>query len=196
MLPAEGTQVRHFSGEDERILATLDKDACKTYEESMLEIYRRLRPGEPPTVEAAETLMNNLFFDPRRYDLSVVGRYKFNKKLALWVRAAERRLAAPVVHPATGEVLYEEGHLLTRNEARELDAIVASTASPFKFCSSVLEALGEADIAQGLDALDQLTAKTGQPAPAPLAGLRDKAVRFTGVVEKDRMVDAVLSLLE
>ena len=75
-------------------------------------------------------------------------------------------------------------------------AIVASTASPFKFCSSVLEALGEADIAQGLDALDQLTAKTGQPAPAPLAGLRDKKVRFTQVVEKERMADAVMSLLE
>ncbi|MCI9672536.1 MAG: threonine synthase [Lawsonibacter sp.] len=75
-------------------------------------------------------------------------------------------------------------------------AIVASTASPFKFCSSVLEALGETGIASGLDALDQLTAKTGQPAPAPLAGLRDKAVRFTRVVEKDHMVDAVLSLLE
>ena len=75
-------------------------------------------------------------------------------------------------------------------------AIVASTASPFKFCSSVLEALGETGIVSGLDALDQLTAKTGQPAPAPLAGLRDKAVRFTRVVEKDHMVDAVRSLLE
>ncbi len=75
-------------------------------------------------------------------------------------------------------------------------AIVASTASPFKFCSSVLEALGEADIVQGLDALDQLTAKTGQPAPAPLAGLRNKRVRFTQVVEKERMADAVMSLLE
>ena len=75
-------------------------------------------------------------------------------------------------------------------------AIVASTASPFKFCNSVLEALGETGIASGLDALDQLSAKTGQPAPAPLAGLRDMAVRFTRVVEKDHMVDAVRSLLE
>ena len=75
-------------------------------------------------------------------------------------------------------------------------AIVVSTASPFKFCSSVLEALGETRIASGLDALDQLTAKTGQPAPAPLAGLREKTVRFTQVVEKDRMADAVLSLLK
>lgn len=75
-------------------------------------------------------------------------------------------------------------------------AIVASTASPFKFCSSVLAALGETSAASGLDALDQLTARTGQPAPAPLAGLRDKKVRFTQVVEKEHMVDAVRSLLE
>ena len=78
----------------------------------------------------------------------------------------------------------------------ETPAIVASTASPFKFCTSVLEALGESSVASGLDALDQLTAKTGQPAPAPLAGLRDKRVRFTQVVEKDNMADAVRSLLE
>ena len=77
----------------------------------------------------------------------------------------------------------------------ETPAIVASTASPFKFCASVLEALGETSAAGGLDALDQLSARTGQPAPAPLAGLRDKKVRFTQVVEKDHMVDAVLSLL-
>lgn len=75
-------------------------------------------------------------------------------------------------------------------------AIVASTASPFKFCSSVLAALGETSAASGLDALDQLTARTGQPAPAPLAGLRDKKVRFTQVLEKEHMVDAVRSLLE
>ena len=83
-----------------------------------------------------------------------------------------------------------------RNETGDqAPAIVASTASPFKFCSSVLEALGETNIASGLDALDQLTARTGQPAPAPLAGLRGKEIRFTQVVEKDRMVDAVRSLL-
>lgn len=75
-------------------------------------------------------------------------------------------------------------------------AIVASTASPFKFCASVLEALGERAPASGLDALDQLSARTGQPAPAPLAGLRDKTVRFTQVVEKENMLDAVRSLLE
>ena len=110
-------------GDDPTIIATLDKDTCKTYEESLLEIYRKLRPGEPPTVDSAETLINNLFFDPRRYDLSMVGRYKFNKKLALWVRASEHKLLAPVAHPATGEILFEEGHILSRAEARDLDAI-------------------------------------------------------------------------
>ncbi|MBR3704451.1 MAG: DNA-directed RNA polymerase subunit beta, partial [Oscillospiraceae bacterium] len=110
-------------GDDPTIIATLEKDTCKTYEESLLEIYRKLRPGEPPTVDSAETLINNLFFDPRRYDLSMVGRYKFNKKLALWVRASEHKLLAPVAHPATGEILFEEGHFLTRAEAHELDAI-------------------------------------------------------------------------
>jgi len=78
----------------------------------------------------------------------------------------------------------------------ETPCIVVSTASPFKFCDSVLSALGEKEIADGLDVLDQLTEKTGLPAPKPLAGLRDKEIRFTGVVEKENMVDAVLSMLE
>ncbi len=116
-------EILEYFGDDPTIVATLEKDTCKTYEEALLEIYRKLRPGEPPTVDSAETLLNNLFFDPRRYDLSMVGRYKFNKKLALWVRASEHKLLAPVAHPATGEILFEEGHVLNRAEARELDAI-------------------------------------------------------------------------
>ena len=116
-------EILEVFGDDPTIRMTLEKDTCKTYEEALLEIYRKLRPGEPPTVDSSETLIHNLFFDPRRYDLSMVGRYKFNKKLALWVRAAEHKLLAPVAHPATGEILYEEGHVLTRAEARELDAI-------------------------------------------------------------------------
>ena len=116
-------EILEYFGDDPTILATLEKDTCKTYEEALLEIYRKLRPGEPPTVDSAETLLHNLFFDPRRYDLSMVGRYKFNKKLALWVRAGERTLLAPVAHPATGEILFEAGHVLSRAEARELDAI-------------------------------------------------------------------------
>ena len=121
-LKEDGDILDAFGG-DPTIRATLEKDSCKSYEEALLEIYRKLRPGEPPTVDSAETLINGLFFDSRRYDLSTVGRYKFNKKLALWVRAAERTLTDPVVHPATGELLYEPGHVLTRNELRELDAI-------------------------------------------------------------------------
>ena len=110
-------------GEDERILATLEKDACKTYEEALLEIYRKLRPGEPPTVDSAQTLIQNLFFDPRRYDLSTVGRYKFNKKLTFWARAKGQMLQEPVADPATGELLFEEGHVLTAADCAEMDAI-------------------------------------------------------------------------
>ena len=110
-------------GDDPRIVVTLEKDACKTYEDAMLEIYRKLRPGEPPTLDSAETLMQNLFFDPRRYDLSTVGRYKFNKKLTLWTQAKGQKLAEPVADPATGELLLEEGHVLSGDDCRTLDAI-------------------------------------------------------------------------
>ena len=110
-------------GDDPRIVTTLEKDPCKNYEDAMLEIYRRLRPGEPPTVEASETLIHNLFFDPRRYDLSTVGRYKFNKKLSLWQRVPGYKLVYPVAAPATGELLFDEGHLLTKDDARLLDAV-------------------------------------------------------------------------
>ena len=109
-------------GDDPRIVATLEKDPCKSYEDAMLDIYRRLRPGEPPTVEASETLVTGLFFDPRRYDLSVVGRYKFNKKLSLWQRVTGRKLVYPVADPATGEILFDEGCLLSKEDARLLDA--------------------------------------------------------------------------
>ncbi len=113
-------------GDDPRIMATLEKDPCKNYEDAMLEIYRRLRPGEPPTVEAAETLVNNLFFDPRRYDLSVVGRYKFNKKLSLWQRVTGYKLLYPVADPATGEMLFDEGHVLSKEDAQLLDTVGVS----------------------------------------------------------------------
>ena len=110
-------------GDDPRIVATMEKDTCKSYEEAMLEIYRKQRPGEPPTLDSAESLMQNLFFDPRRYDLSTVGRYKFNKKLTLWTQAKGQKLAEPVADPATGELLLEEGHVLSGDDCRTLDAI-------------------------------------------------------------------------
>ncbi|MDY3691150.1 MAG: DNA-directed RNA polymerase subunit beta [Dysosmobacter sp.] len=116
-------EILDMFGDDPRIAVTLEKDPCKNYEDAMLEIYRKLRPGEPPTVEAAETLIHNLFFDPRRYDLSIVGRYKFNKKLSLWHRVAGYKLVYPVADPATGEILFEEGHLLSKEDARLLDTV-------------------------------------------------------------------------
>ncbi len=119
--PRTDAEIIELFGEDERILATLEKDACKTYEEAMLEIYRKLRPGEPPTLDSAETLINATFFDHRRYDLSTVGRYKFNKKMSLWTRLSGQTLAQPVADPRTGELLAEAGEVLTRERAQELD---------------------------------------------------------------------------
>ena len=121
-LKTDGEILERF-GDDRRIVATLEKDTCKTYEEALLEIYRKLRPGEPPTVDSAETLLQGLFFDPRRYDLSMVGRYKFNKKLTIWSRAKGQKLAMPVADPTTGEIVFEDGHVLTAADCAELDAI-------------------------------------------------------------------------
>ena len=119
--PRTDAEIIDMFGEDPRIVATLEKDACKTYEDALLEVYRKLRPGEPPTVDSAESLLNALFFDPRRYDLSAVGRYKFNKKLALWHRLAGQKLAQPIADPMTGELLAEAGEVITREKAHELD---------------------------------------------------------------------------
>jgi DNA-directed RNA polymerase subunit beta len=114
-------QIKAIFGEDERIVATLERDACVSREEALIEMYKRLRPGDPPTVDSAETLLYNLFFDPRRYDISTVGRYKFNKKLQLATRLTGATLAEPVVDPLTGEILEEAGATLTRDRAQELD---------------------------------------------------------------------------
>ena len=120
--PRTDGEMLELFGEDERILATLEKDACKSYEEALLEIYRKLRPGEPPTVDSAESLINSTFFDARRYDLSAVGRYKFNKKMALWTRLSGHKLAQPLADPRTGEIIAEAGEVLTRERAQEVDA--------------------------------------------------------------------------
>jgi len=114
-------QLRAIFGEDERMLATFDKDTTRNRDEALIEIYRRLRPGDPPTVDSAETLLENLFFAPRRYDISAVGRYKFNKKLALAPRIAGHRLAYPVADPMTGEILAEEGETLTSEKAQYIE---------------------------------------------------------------------------
>ena len=114
-------RLKEIFGEDERIIATLDKDTTQSRDECLIEIYRRLRPGDPPTVESAETLLDGLFFDHRRYDISDVGRYKFNKKLSLFPRIAGFELAAPVADPYTGELLADAGETISRDKARQID---------------------------------------------------------------------------
>ena len=113
-------QITGMFGEDPLIKATMDKDPCKTREESLLEIYRRLRPGEPPTVESSESYLDALFFDARRYDVSKVGRYKFNKKLDIWSRLSGQVLAEPVTDPMTGEIIAMNGETVTREKAHEI----------------------------------------------------------------------------
>ena len=106
-------EIIELFGEEPKILATLEKDVAKSYEEGLIEIYKKLRPGEPPTVESSASLLNGMLFDPKRYDLAKVGRYKFNKKLALRNRIRDAVLAENVVDPMTGEVIAEEDAVLT-----------------------------------------------------------------------------------
>ena len=113
-------EIKAMFGEDERILATLDKDPSKTREEALLEIYRRLRPGEPPTVETATAHLEGLLFDAHRYDVSRVGRYKFNKKMDIWTRLSGQEAAQPIADPMTGEILVMPGEIITRTKAHLL----------------------------------------------------------------------------
>ena len=114
--------ILNYFGEDERILATLEKDTTKNREEGLLEVYRKLRPGEPPTVESATSQIDMLFFDPRRYDLSRFGRYKMNKKLSLARRIMNHVAAENVVDPFTGEILVEADKKIDRKLAEQIDA--------------------------------------------------------------------------
>ncbi len=115
-------KIKALFGEDARILATLEKDTCKSREDSLLEIYRRLRPGEPPTVETANAHLEGLLFDAHRYDVSQVGRYKFNKKMEIATRLSGQEVAEPIADPMTGEILAMPGDVLTRERAWELSA--------------------------------------------------------------------------
>lgn len=115
------SEIIDYFGEDERILATIEKDNCKDTEEAMLELYRKLRPSEPPTVESARTHINNLFFDQRRYDMSRVGRYKYNKKLGIADRLRGNKLSQPIVNPRTGEVMAMPGDVINKQQAMEIE---------------------------------------------------------------------------
>ncbi|MDD6094164.1 MAG: DNA-directed RNA polymerase subunit beta, partial [Clostridia bacterium] len=123
-------QIKEYFGDEAKLTATLEKDECEKLavenhstirEEALKEIYKKLRPGEPAIVESAEILINNLLFDAKRYDLYPVGRYKYNKKLALGLRIANHVLARPVASTLTGEVLFDEGKLLSREDAMAIE---------------------------------------------------------------------------
>ena len=114
-------EIREFFGNDERIEATIERDETKNQGEALMEVFKRLRPGEPVTLESAQQLLDNLFFDPRSYDISRVGRYKYNKKLAIAARLAGCKLAEPVIAPLTGEILAEAGEVVTKAKAKEIE---------------------------------------------------------------------------
>ena len=121
-------EIHEYFGDDDRINATIEKDPCKNTEEALFEVYRKLRPSEPPTIESAQSHINGLFFDARRYDLSRVGRYKYNKKLNLAGRITGQELTRPIANPLTGEVMAEAGEVISREKAKEIDDAGVSTA--------------------------------------------------------------------
>ena len=122
-------EIVNLFGEEPKILATIEKDTSDNYQDGLLELYKKIRPGEPLSVDSAESLIQSMFFDPRRYDLAKVGRYKFNKKLSFRNRLSGQVLAEDVVDPTTGEVIAEAGKLMDRESATELQ----NAAVPFVF---------------------------------------------------------------
>ncbi len=113
-------QIREIFGDEPKIEASLAKDPSENYQDGLLELYKKIRPGEPLSVDSAEGLLNSMFFDPRRYDLAKVGRYKFNKKLAFKYRLKNKTLAEAAVNPETGEILAEAGTILTQAKAAQI----------------------------------------------------------------------------
>ncbi len=125
---SSNAEIDEFFGYDERIKATLDKDPTQNTEEALLEVYKKLRPGEPPTIDTAQAHIDNLFFNEHRYDLSRVGRYKYNKKLAISDRLKGRVLAENIVDPLTGEILAMKGDKISREKAMEIEQAGVSVA--------------------------------------------------------------------
>ena len=118
---SSNTDIREFFGYDPRLEATLERDETQNTEEALMEVFKKLRPGEPATLETAQTHLDNLFFDPYRYDISRVGRYKYNKKLSLFDRIVGATLSQPVIAPLTGELLAEEGEVVSKKKAIEIE---------------------------------------------------------------------------
>ncbi len=151
-------EILELFGDEPKITATIEKDATKNREEGLIEIYKKVRPGEPPTVDSSETLLNNMFYDPKRYDLAKVGRYKFNKKLAFKNRVRGYTLAENAVDPSTGEIIAEAGVKLTA----ELAEKIQDSGAPFvwvaleernvKVLSNLMVSIDEFIAPYGLDA--------------------------------------------
>ena len=118
---ASNAEILEHFGNDERIRATLEKDPCRSVDEAMIEVYRKLKPSEPANLESAKIHIHNLFFDTRRYDMSRVGRYKYNKKLGISGRLANNKVCEPIVHPRTGEVLAMPGEVISVEKALEIE---------------------------------------------------------------------------
>ena len=116
------TEMEQLLGEEIRFKTTLEKDTTVDVDSALLEVYKKLRPGEPFTVDGAKGYLYNLFFDPRRYDMSRVGRYKYNKKLAIGARIVGRAASRPIVAPLTGEILADAGHVISRADAAAIEA--------------------------------------------------------------------------
>ena len=138
-------QIKEFFGEEDKIIASINKDQVKTQDEALIEIYKKLRPGELPSVEAARNLFNGLFFDNRRYDLSKVGRYKFNKKLSLSTRIKNQTAAETIVNQETGEVFVQEGEIITKEVAEEIQNSGINTVS-VKVGEKIVKVIGNGTV--------------------------------------------------
>ncbi len=203
--------IREFFGPDAFLEATLEKDETKNTEEALMEVFKKLRPGEPATLESAKQQLDNLFFDPHRYDISRVGRYKYNKKLSMLNRLPGCTVAQPVVNEATGEILAMPGDILTKEQAKEIEQagimkvvidvnggelFVISNGmadiEPFLPDSITKEELFEAGINEKVRfcILQEVLAKCGDDKQALLEEL---AARCDDLIPKHIIVDDILS---
>ena len=185
--------LREVFMDDEMIVNTLEKDTIKTREDALLEIYRKLRPGDPPTVDSSEALLEGLFFDRRRYELSNVGRYKFNKKLAISTRLTGQKLAMPVADPFTGEIVAEEGEILTRERAEALEALGVIDAVIELRDGSLARVFtnGMVDIRLFVDWSDEELAKLGVKERVRGIVMRQLAAQFEGDALKRAVRDNI-----
>ena len=135
-------EILKLLGEEEKVLRTLEKDNTENEEEGLLEIYKRLRPGEPPTVENARSLLETLFFDYKRYDLANVGRYKFNKKLRMRPRITNHKAGEDIINPLTGEVIVKANEKITRQKAEEIEKCGINEVKIISAEGNILKVIG------------------------------------------------------